>query len=234
MFKITFTFHASSARYVIKVQPEATPRAVTAAWRKDRPTKRDAVAVLPDDAGAAPPKRRKTKKALAALAAQEALEAQQRLPPVPPVKPVNPLLSSQHLHSSLDPILNSPLSQLLQAAVGIPGLFTGDTTNGSIDLESLFMSPEPRISQAAPFLGSPNTTPIKRHGSTVEEISPGSQFDELDSVSGGEVELSGRSDDAEDDQWLTGLVRGELGGNAEGEDDGSDDLDELAQSSPPR
>lgn len=132
-------------------------------------------------------------------------------------------------NETTDTHLNSQnLEQLLHVAAAV---FLSDGTHpaSSRDLANLLADKRSPL----PVLAS-QITPQKRPGNHHDDISPGSQFDELDSSEEGddetfrgrgrsedieeEEELSEDETDDEDDGWLTGLVRGELGARSTDEE----------------
>lgn len=141
-----------------------------------------------------------------------------------------------HNETSETQLNSQNLEQLLHVAAAV---FLSDSTNpaSSRNLTSLLAD------QRSPLPSRTlQITPQKR-ASNHPDVSPGSQFDELDSSEAGEDDQfrgRGRSedieeeeelsedetDDEDEDEWLTGLVRGELG--PRGEEEELEDGEEYA------
>ena len=254
-FQLDFTHHPNVGRFIITIKPEKSFVKRPVAWKNNKRPARANVAskiastskipptkVNNTDENAPPTKKSRTTQKRAKQVELEAEENERKMEEQRKIEAELQRLRqvvSTHNETSETPIALDPrnLEQLLHVAAAV---FLSDSSNSapSRNLANLLAAdppppPSPRRLQI---------TPQKRSSNPHDDVSPGSQFDELDSSEAGdndrfrrnrsedieeEEELSEEdSSDVDDGLWLTGLVRGELGNHyrsRRGDEEDSDD-----------
>ena len=255
-FQLDFTHHPNVGRYIITIKPDKAAAAVVkrpAAWKNNkrlaspratRTTKGSKAAQKNSDENAPPTKKTRVSTKQAKVTELEARNVPKRARTADEQRAIELDLErlrqavSSHNDTTEPALALNPhnLEQLLHVAAAV---FLNDSTNPSSSrqfanlLAAEAPLPSPRRQQI---------TPQKQSANAFEnnDISPGSQFDELDSSEAGDNDRSRRgrsedideeeelseddSDDLDDDGlWLTGLVRGELGNRiVDGEEEDDD------------